>query len=318
MSALEDRYRRLLRWYPVEHRRVHEEEMLGVLLAAAGPEQTRPSARETLDLARSGLWIRIRRAPGALAHAGWRDAAALLSVLAPLVLLAAAFRYAVQAILIFPEARDAAARSSSWAVMYSSAPSWLLWAAAAVAALCGARRLTAAGVLAAVLADFAAFVRYDGYPGGTTAAPIFLGLVTVIALSAGPGAARGRELLGRTGLVGVSVLMVVVAPLDSTMVRYTLGVIWPVRSMGLAIAALLVAGWLARGAGGRRAVIVLAAPLYPVIAPFYPAYIEDPLTRVLVTMIAIPVAIGLAALVVVAALECLVIRPVTRRTGTAG
>ena len=37
MSAeLERRYRRLLRCYPPSHSEVHREEMLGVLLAAAG------------------------------------------------------------------------------------------------------------------------------------------------------------------------------------------------------------------------------------------------------------------------------------------
>ncbi|MEU0569147.1 hypothetical protein ABZ297_27740 [Nonomuraea sp. NPDC005983] len=35
MSGLERRYRRLLRWFPWEHRERHEEEMLSVLMAAA-------------------------------------------------------------------------------------------------------------------------------------------------------------------------------------------------------------------------------------------------------------------------------------------
>ena len=43
MSELERRYRRLLVWYPAEYRRDHEEEMLGVLLAAArGGSASRP------------------------------------------------------------------------------------------------------------------------------------------------------------------------------------------------------------------------------------------------------------------------------------
>jgi hypothetical protein len=102
MSVLENRYRRLLRWYPVDHRRVHEEEMLGVLLAAAGPERTRPSVRDALDLVRGGLGIRIRRIPPALADAGRRDAAALLSVIAPLILLTETARYATDRHQLFP------------------------------------------------------------------------------------------------------------------------------------------------------------------------------------------------------------------------
>jgi hypothetical protein len=37
ISALERRYRRLLAVYPPAHRRVHGEEMVGVLLASARP-----------------------------------------------------------------------------------------------------------------------------------------------------------------------------------------------------------------------------------------------------------------------------------------
>jgi hypothetical protein len=77
MSALEDRYRRLLRSYPADHRRSYEDEMLGVLLAAAEPGRTRPALRDAFDLVRGGLGVRLRRAPGALTQAGWRDAAAL-------------------------------------------------------------------------------------------------------------------------------------------------------------------------------------------------------------------------------------------------
>jgi hypothetical protein len=46
-AALERRYRRLLRCYPPSHRAVHQEEMLGVLLAAARPGQRTPGAAQT-------------------------------------------------------------------------------------------------------------------------------------------------------------------------------------------------------------------------------------------------------------------------------
>jgi hypothetical protein len=41
-SALGRRYRRLLAAYPPEHRRVHGEEMIGVLLTTARPRHRRP------------------------------------------------------------------------------------------------------------------------------------------------------------------------------------------------------------------------------------------------------------------------------------
>jgi hypothetical protein len=319
MSVLENRYRSLLRWYPVEHRRVHEEEMLGVLLAAAGPEQTRPSLRDALDLVRGGLWIRIRRTPPALADAGWRDAAALLSVIAPLILLTVTLRYALVASYQIQAARAMAAYGSNWHHLFQLAPYRFLWGVVAVVALCGARRTTAVAALVAAAADLGGFLSFHiNYAGGVAAAPIILGLVTAAALAAGPGAARGRELLGRGGLAGIIVLLAVSAPLNSEVLAAEFGVNWGDRRMVAAIAALLAGGWLARTAAGRRAVVVLAAPLYAIVGPFYPGYIEDPFTRVLITMVVIPVSIGAAALAVVMVLEWLVIRPTADRDRAVG
>ena len=60
-DSLERRYRRLLALYPRSFRRDHEEEMLGVLMARARPDRTRPTAGDAIDLARSGAFMRIRR-----------------------------------------------------------------------------------------------------------------------------------------------------------------------------------------------------------------------------------------------------------------
>ncbi|MGP3916724.1 hypothetical protein [Nonomuraea sp. 10N515B] len=86
MTALERRYRRLLTWYPKDHRARHEEEMLAVLLAASAPGQSRPSGRDAFDLVRGGLAIRLRRVapPGSRRH--WRAAVDLAALLAPLTL----------------------------------------------------------------------------------------------------------------------------------------------------------------------------------------------------------------------------------------
>ena len=258
MSELENRYRRLLRWYPVDHRRMHEEEMLGVLLAA-GPERTRPSLRDALDLVRGGVGIRMRRIPPALADAGWRDAAALLSVIAPLILLTETVRYA-----------------------------------------------TEAGGLGGLLSP------HHDYAGGA-AASIILGLVTLAASLAGPGAARGRELLGRGGLVGILVLLAVSVPVSSRVLGARLGVNWGDRQMFVVIAALVAGGLLARTAAGRRAVVVLAAPLYAIVAPLYPGRLEDPLARILITTVVVPLSVA-----VVTALERLVVRFLADRDRAAG
>jgi hypothetical protein len=284
MRTLEDRYRRLLRWYPADHRRVHEDEMLGVLLSAAAPGQTRPATRDALDLARGGLGVRLRRAPAGLAQSA---------------------RYAVLAILMLPEASYAVAHGSSWFSLYYSAPSHLAWAIVAVAALCGARRTTTVAVFAAVALDLVRFAELGDYAGESAAAPLLLGLITAAAVLAGPGAARGRELLGRAGLIGIAGLLAVVAPLDSTIARAALGITWGTGRMGVAIAALVAAAWPAtRGPAGRRALAVLVIPLLPIVAaPFYPGYIDDPLARYLITMVAVPAATGLTAIGAVAAAE---------------
>ena len=315
MSVLENRYRRLLRWYPVGHRRVHEEEMLGVLLATAGPQQTRPSVRDALDLVRGGVGIRIRRTPPALAEAGWRDAAALLGVIAPLILLTETVRYAIEASYLTPVAWRTAAYGSNWHQVFQPAPYRLLWGVVAVVALCGARRTAAVAAFVAAAADLGGLLSlHTGYAGGVAAAPVILGLLTAAASLAGPGAARGRELLGHGGLAGIIVLLAVSAPLNSRMLGAELGVNWGDRRMFVAIAALLAGAWLARTAAGRRAVVVLAAPLYAIVAPFYPGYIEDPLARILITMVVIP----LAALAVVTALEWLVVRGLADQDRAAG
>lgn len=98
MTALERRYRRLLTWYPKDHRARHEEEMLAVLLAASNPGQSSPAWRDAFDLVRGGLAIRLRRvaSPGSRRH--WRAAAGLAAVLAPLMLFGAGlFRAAAYA-----------------------------------------------------------------------------------------------------------------------------------------------------------------------------------------------------------------------------
>jgi hypothetical protein len=85
---LEDRYRRLLAFYPRRYRRVHGEEMLAVLLTAARPGQTRPGLAEAADLTMGALrvWCQPSRARSAVAVAA---AGAVLGLLAGVVVAAA-------------------------------------------------------------------------------------------------------------------------------------------------------------------------------------------------------------------------------------
>jgi hypothetical protein len=86
-AALERRYLRLLRCYPPSHRAFHREEMLGVLLATARPGQRTPGLGQTVNLAACGLAIRVRRIPGWLAADAGQDALAVVSLIAPAVVL---------------------------------------------------------------------------------------------------------------------------------------------------------------------------------------------------------------------------------------
>jgi hypothetical protein len=87
MSSLEDRYRRLLAWYPRDHRAAHEDEMVGVLLAGAEPGQTRPGLGDRADLLWGGLKLHTRRAFGRASAPAWRDALAVAGVVGTLTLL---------------------------------------------------------------------------------------------------------------------------------------------------------------------------------------------------------------------------------------
>jgi hypothetical protein len=64
-AALERGYRRLLAWYPQPFRREQEEEVLAVLMSGARQGQRRPQLRESADLIRSALGMRLRPARSA-------------------------------------------------------------------------------------------------------------------------------------------------------------------------------------------------------------------------------------------------------------
>ncbi|MGN6679307.1 MAG: hypothetical protein ACTHKL_16205 [Streptosporangiaceae bacterium] len=58
MNALERRYRRLLRAYPVRYRRERADEMLGTLLESTPPDRRWPTVREARALLAGGLRVR--------------------------------------------------------------------------------------------------------------------------------------------------------------------------------------------------------------------------------------------------------------------
>lgn len=95
MTALERRYRRLLSWYPPEYRLAYEEEMVGVLMAGAQPQQQRPSWRESVNLAWNASLARLGNRRRTVHDGRWYAASAVFGLLGALVLLTDQLRQAI-------------------------------------------------------------------------------------------------------------------------------------------------------------------------------------------------------------------------------
>jgi hypothetical protein len=232
-SRIEKRYRRLLALYPKDHRREHAEEMVGVLLAADGDTQVRAPktvawalrfgrhTADSADLIGGALRIRGRMALNRLQRTHWlswtvrdqrwSDALAVVSVVAPLLLLVAALT----------EFRIPQAVASS----ITGHPHWGLSATLGLADLpmaAGApgvillvflrlRRLAGLGALATAIGQVAAGAvpAFAGYADPAVAFTVLLSCTTAVALLFSPGPDRGLALLTRSGtaLVGVGALV---------------------------------------------------------------------------------------------------------------
>jgi hypothetical protein len=298
-SRMEKWYRRLLALYPKDHRREHAEEMVGVLLLAAdGDAQVRtpkPVAwalrfgqhtADSADLVGGALRIRGRIALNRLKRAHWlswtvrdqrwSDALAVVSVVAPLLLLVAALT----------EFRIPQAVASS----ITGHPHWELTASLGLADLpmaAGApgvtllvflrlRRLAGLGALATAIGQVAAGAvpAFAGYADPAVAFTVLLSGTAAVALLLSPGPDRGLALLTRSGtaLVGAAALI---------LGGFTVGGdVWfgdaPTQSddfggkvaglpADLLIAAVLVgvAAACLRAPVSRRVLVLLAIPVIP-------------------------------------------------------
>lgn len=184
MTELEMRYRRLLSWYPSDHRKAHEDEMVGVLLATAEDGRGRPDTRTVLDLILGGVRLHARRVFGSRE---WRRALPVLQVTAPLMMLVVA---------------GTISQIAWWShtpIAWVWAVGWLAVPALAVFRLRRTAAITAWVVLAA---DLASLVFPDS--GGTATAAVGLNAyrllivaVAAAALSIPPDPSNGAELRGR-------------------------------------------------------------------------------------------------------------------------
>lgn len=211
MSAdLESRYRRLLRWYPWEHRRAYEEEMLDTLLAGARPGQRRPGPVDTVDLLLSAARHRVGLTARGLATAEWRDAAAATGVLGALLLVGLRLATAGRGYHLGGPAPEQWLRLLPWVLVAVAAVTGLRWVAAGVAWL-------------AVAGETALLVtRYSDAPTSAvfTLWAFTLAVVTAVALTVPAPPRHGVAVLGvrRVALVTAGVLVAQLGSVAAAMI----------------------------------------------------------------------------------------------------
>jgi hypothetical protein len=315
-NRLEKRYRRLLALYPKDHRREHAEEMVGVLLAAAlhnvghdaaaNAEEPAPApmawarrcwhhAADSTDLIAGALrirgrmtlnWIRHSRLfAGAVRDPRWSDALAVVSVVAPLLLLVAAL-----AEFDIPQAAASTVSGHPYwpfgsTFFYVSdlplaigAPAVTILAFLRLRGLAGIAAL-ATGISQLVVGEAPAF---SGDTSPAIAFTVLLAGTAAAALLLSPGPARGLALLKWWGAAGVGAGALVLGGFSvGSNVWFVYAPVPSLASSSQGFAAfrsevaglpgdLLIAGVLAavaaaclRTAVSRRTLALLAVPVIP-------------------------------------------------------
>jgi hypothetical protein len=260
VTELSDRYRRLLRWYPRDHRSDHEEEMLGVLMAAARPGQARPTLWETSDLIRGGLQVRMARVAAGAAGTGWRDAFAVTGVLIPLIMSLNAVRLALEWWSLLPSGFPFTRAHPDWSA-------WAIWPLVAVLALFGARRSASIAAMATI-AWWAVIVgeqylRYDATAAVVAIWWPLLGLVAVAGLAVRPGPRHGVKVLRQNKILLAAAGTLLATGTIIELLPYVISDVtfWAVRDTTV-LPAAVVAGVLALSSPvGRRLIVLLSTPV---------------------------------------------------------
>src|SRR6266567_2436808 len=234
-SRMEKWYRRLLALYPEDHRREHAEEMVGVLLAADGDAQVRAPkpvawalrlgqhAADSADLVDGALRIRGRIALNRLQRTHWlswtvrdqrwSDALAVVSVVAPLLLLVAALtEFRIPQALAgsltgHPHWRPTAALGLADLPLAAGAP------AVTLLAFLRLRWLAGLGALATAIGQIAAGAvpAFAGYANPAVAFTVLLSCAAAAALLLSPGPDRGLALLTRSGTALIAAVLITIA-----------------------------------------------------------------------------------------------------------
>jgi hypothetical protein len=213
-EQLERRYARLLALFPVAHRREYEDEMLGVLMATARPQQRFPGLRETANLIGCAVWMRLSGRGMGSADARWAPAAAAYGLLAALLMLVHQLRVLAGTMLWNWRIGDLFA----WPL-----PLWLpltCWAVAVAAAFTRFRVAVVAAAWTAALCQAAvAFADYPTWPSGLVEGwPTLVFAISAALALTGSGSARGPAVLGpgRTLLMSLSFAVLAALPAVET------------------------------------------------------------------------------------------------------
>ena len=292
-AALEARYRRLLRWFPRGHRVVHGDEMLGVLMAGARDGQRGPGVGESVDLVAAAVRIRLRRFSGWLAGERWRDAFAVLSVVAPVLMVVVVAESANLGDGLLAPVRSghfAGWRELAVQSRYSAIPLLVAWGVATVLVLAGLRRA------AAVVAGLAAVAGIAlGGPVLNLLAPrtveaavspagvkwIFLEALTIASLVWSPGPRRGLAILGRRWMAALVAGALAYACARQTSVLWQTGLIRGLLGAHVSLPAFSRAGSAFTPAG-----FVIAMVTWAALAPVAVLCLRGPVGRRVIALAA--------------------------------
>jgi hypothetical protein len=264
---LEGRYRRLMTVYPWRHRREYEEEMVGVLLAAAEPGQRRPSIQDRVDLLVNALVVRLRGWGGDLGDEAWRRAASAVQLVGTLFLLAIGLRRVLPGLTFYPgvEVLDVA-RPAVWAIVLT-------------VALVGLRRVATGVAVAGAVVEIVHVARWYDYSPSQVLRSGWLVMVAVLVAVTSGWLAGGARVAAPRGLwwfgaalavaVGGSVADRYQGEFDGFNYAVTLNGQFLFRfaaPLYLVAAALAVWAWWRQGGLVRRRILALTAPVAGIAA----------------------------------------------------
>jgi hypothetical protein len=260
--VLEGRYRRLLAMYPAEHRRKHQDEMLGVLMTGARAGQHWPGLADTANLIWGALLIRLRPARPGAAWPLWRDALAVVSVLLPLMALAYSGLLNVATLATLRVGSPLFTALAGYEAKFLGG--WAIVAALALLRLRRTAALAATALLIWLVYSIADAPNWS-YIDAPSMRSLCVAGLEIAALLASPGPRRGLQIINWRHYA-----LALAIPLGLAAVSNWVWLIDPAVSNSIVIAACAVtlAGMTLASPLARRVAVFLALPVYYLIATF--------------------------------------------------